>query len=208
MTVKCNRERLLIVGAVCLALAVCLIVYEILFGAWNPFNRAERLNARMEQLRTRFLAKPTNVAPLDELIRSLRSDESFERAAAATYIGRIGPQAERAVDPLVETLKSNDPYSAREAARALGEIGPSARRSVPALIQIVKEYPDSDRGWFAAEALGKVADSNDTNAVAALIGATNHSNKLLRYDASVGLRNLEMRRHLHDPQTQPARRGL
>ncbi|HEY7326381.1 MAG TPA: HEAT repeat domain-containing protein [Gemmataceae bacterium] len=52
-----------------------------------------------------------------------------------SLLGRMGPQAERAVPTLTKLLDEADPPSRRSAIQALRQIGPGARPAVPALLE-------------------------------------------------------------------------
>jgi HEAT repeat protein len=63
-----------------------------------------------------------------------REDEG--RAAAATQLGVLGPDAKRAIPQLIAAHRNRHYYAAPAAAAlALGEIGPDARAAVPALLE-------------------------------------------------------------------------
>ena len=85
----------------------------------------------------------------------------------------------------------------------LGYLGTNARPAIPELIQIVK---NNNYAWtyLAAESLGRIANGNDKNAIAALVSAATHSDgtpkeeiwlDIIRLDpaaaAKAGITNLE-----------------
>jgi HEAT repeat protein len=76
----------------------------------------------------------------------------FRRAAAATWLGEIGPTAKAAVPALLQVLKGNDDTVRAKAAEALGHIHTDAEMVIPALITCLND-PKSDLRTEAAEAL-------------------------------------------------------
>jgi HEAT repeat protein len=109
-------------------------------------------------------------------------------------LGQVGSRAEPGVDALIGALNSSDPFNAREAAISLGEIGPGARPAVPDLKRAVEQHPDADVGWFAAESLGQIANSNDTEVVAVLKQAAQSPDERMRNSANEGLEALGVRK--------------
>ena len=153
-------------------------------------RRVERINEQMAILRDRAKSNPPDTQALNSMISSLKSKDRWERGAAIGFLGQVGDHAEPAVDMLVEALNSTDPYDARGAADSLGGIGPGARRAIPALIKAVKQHDDADIGWFAAESLGHIANSNDTEVITVLTQATKSSDERMRFSANAGLQAL------------------
>jgi len=80
------------------------------------------------------------VADLTRILRETCDGET--EYWAATMLGRIGPQADRAVGALASVLLDSSCLAARErAAWALGRIGPAARMALNALRQIGQDDP-------------------------------------------------------------------
>jgi len=78
------------------------------------------------------------------LVRELKRPEPYIRKLAAESLGRIGPEARKAVPALIEALADNEngdegyghvppPSVCCVAAEALGKIGPDAEAALPAL---------------------------------------------------------------------------
>lgn len=80
-------------------------------------------------------------AAVPELMMALRHPSSQQRLAAASVLGRIGPDAAAAVPALVDRLNDIDPGVRRASARALGQIGPQASEAVPDLMKILNASP-------------------------------------------------------------------
>lgn len=77
---------------------------------------------------------------------------------------------------------------------ALGAIGPPAANATPLLIELIRSYPEDDIGWFAAEALGHVADPEDAEVRQQLREAMDASNQHLRRSAAEALAELQERK--------------
>jgi HEAT repeat protein len=92
---------------------------------------------------------------------------------------------------LVQALDTGSPFDAREAASSLGEIGHGACRAIPALIKAVQQHDDADIGWFAAESLGHIAESNNRAVITVLMQATKSSDARMRSSANAGLQALK-----------------
>ncbi len=72
--------------------------------------------------------------------REIWNREHAVRAAAATALGELGPDAERAVPQLGALIREREHNDAVTAAVvALGRIGPGARAAVPALLEILHD---------------------------------------------------------------------
>ena len=78
---------------------------------------------------------------------------SFRRAAAARWLGEIGPPAKVVVPALLKVLKGNDDTVRVKAAESLGRIHSDSETVIPALITCLND-PRSDLRTEAAEALG------------------------------------------------------
>jgi HEAT repeat protein len=77
------------------------------------------------------------IEPLAEAVTKDR--HSDVRAAAATALGAIRPDAKVAVPPLTEALKDKTPAVKIAAAVALTAFGPEARQAVPLLEELAKD---------------------------------------------------------------------
>ncbi len=71
----------------------------------------------------------------------LKDEDEDVRAAAAYALGRIGPQAKKAIAALTEALKEKRGYGEgrSSAAEALGRIGPEAKSAIPALTELLRD---------------------------------------------------------------------
>jgi len=76
----------------------------------------------------------------------------FRRAAAASWLGEIGPLAKEAVPALLQVLKGNDDTVRAKAAQALGLIHSNPETVIPALITCLNDSR-SDLRTEATEAL-------------------------------------------------------
>jgi HEAT repeat protein len=78
------------------------------------------------------------------LLGVLKKDSSSDvRKAAATAIGKMDPDPEKAVPALTQALKDRTPGVRIAAAGALGQLGSDAKDAIPALQEAQK---DKDRG--------------------------------------------------------------
>jgi HEAT repeat protein len=87
----------------------------------------------------------------DDLVIALKSSAEPVRGGAAQAIGRIGPEAKKAVDPLIEVVKART-ESSWYAARALTAIGKPALRELMKLL----DGPDTWIQQIAVTALGEM----------------------------------------------------
>jgi HEAT repeat protein len=168
--------------AVFILMCAFMMVYKVCI-----LDRPDRINKHMVALQNHVMANPSDKEALDTLINLTYSKDSFERTAAIITLGQLGNRAEPGVDALIEALNENALFSGPEAATSLGEIGPGARRAIPALINAVQKYPDEGTGWFAAESLGHIANSNDTEVVEVLKQAAQSYDERMRFSANKGL---------------------
>jgi HEAT repeat protein len=175
--------------ALFILMCVFMVAYKVCI-----LDRPDRINKQMADLRDRAKANPPDKEALNELINLTHSKDSFERTAAIAYLGEVGSRAEPGVDALIEALSENAFFSGNAAATSLGEIGPAARRAIPALINAVQKYPDEGTGWFAAESLGQIANSNDTEVIAVLTQAAISSDERMRNSANEGLEALGVKK--------------
>jgi HEAT repeat protein len=98
---------------------------------------------------------------LGEWIAQLKSVEVRARQAAASALGRMGPNAVAAVSGLTETLNDQSPQVRFQSAIALGCIGPEAKASIPALVVALSDRVFFVRYW-AAFALGEIGPDAET----------------------------------------------
>ncbi|HEY3930820.1 MAG TPA: HEAT repeat domain-containing protein [Verrucomicrobiae bacterium] len=172
--------------AVFILMCAFTLVYKVCI-----LDRPDRINKHMVALQNRVMANPPDKEALNELINLTHSSKnSFERTAAIVTLGQLKNRAEPGVDALIDALNENALFSGREAAASLGEICPAARRAIPDLIKAVQKYPDEDTGWFAADSLGHIANSNDTEVVEVLKQAAQSSDERMRFSANKGLQSL------------------
>jgi HEAT repeat protein len=90
-----------------------------------------------------------------ELIKCLKDQRPDSRLFACTILGRIGPDAARAVSALASALSDKTPDVAVAAATALGRIGEDARTAVSPLTAALKHDNWRVR-MSAATALGEI----------------------------------------------------
>lgn len=100
------------------------------------------------------LGRIADTAAVPVLLKALRWDDIFTRAAAAGALIQIG---EPAVDGLVDGLRDENKAVRRAAAKALGKIGTAEERTVLALSGALLDIDNGVRR-FAAEALGRIGD--------------------------------------------------
>ena len=94
-----------------------------------------------EQLGLRGQVRATDVKEaVEPLMEAVKSDESASvRRAAATALGQIAPDPEKAVPALTGALKDKAKDVRMAAALALGAFGPEARSALPALREMAGE---------------------------------------------------------------------
>jgi HEAT repeat protein len=170
---------------------ILALAYLWLTGPDREVQRTTRINEHMNFLKDQLKANPSNREPLQAMLQAVHSSDSFERTAAIGYLGEAGSAAKPAVPVIIEALNGDDGFSARAAAISLGQIGPAAKDAIPDLIRAVEQHPNEDIGWFSAESLGHVADSNDAIVVKLLTQATNSPDQDIRYSANKGLQALQ-----------------
>ncbi|HEY7424159.1 MAG TPA: HEAT repeat domain-containing protein [Gemmataceae bacterium] len=123
------------------------------------------------------------------------------QSAAAAALGKLGPSG---IESLIGILRddSKDTAIRRQAITSLGDLGPAAHSAVPALTEVLKEKtakgkkkkmdPENVR-VDAANALGSVAKSSDTDAIETLSALTDKKAKTprnLRQAANAALRKI------------------
>jgi HEAT repeat protein len=177
-----------VVFSICAVLG--LIGLILILDRTVNFKREEERNQQMANLRDLARNSPPDVYAIRRLISATKSNDLVERNAAIGYLGQVGSNAVPAVGILIEALNGPDPFDAREAATSLGEIGSGARHAIPDLMKAVQEHPSEDIGWFAAESLGQICTSNDTEVVAVLTQAAKSTNERMRNSANEGLQKL------------------
>ena len=183
----------LLIGAAFAAVAfAATIAFQVLLARAEYNQRVENVE-ELKERRERYREQQTR-EDLDFIIRALESDKSHRRVQAATSLRQLGPLAAPAIDALITAAEGEDLYVQREAMRALGSIGPAAKPAVPLFINAIKSYPDRDGAWFAAEALGEVADPDDEFVTAALKEASQYERYQLPEFARRALLRLEERR--------------
>jgi HEAT repeat protein len=102
---------------------------EVLRDCTKDPNGSVRITAHYYLLK---LDPAGNAADLDELIRIWQAG-GWERDDAAKALGKLGPQAAKAVPVLIEAVGGKDDPRRRSAISLLGALGPSARDALPAL---------------------------------------------------------------------------
>jgi len=172
------------------------IAYDCAVGPGREYNGRETMVRRMSVLRDRAKSTPPDTQALQTLVQSLQSSEASVSTAAAMYLGEINDPA--SVDALVGALDRSGPSSDVElsawAAKSLGNIGPDARSAVPALIQAARQNASRPTGWWSIEALGRIADPDDSAVITAMQQATASADEQMRQSAKAALDVLKSRR--------------
>jgi HEAT repeat protein len=121
-------------------------------------------------------------AAVPELRKALKDTNDQVRIAAATALGRIGPEAKASIPSLIEALDDKHRYVRAEAAKALSRMGDAADAAVRPLFQVMV---DEDIGvrHNAAEALARIGPV----AFPSLIERLKHEDKQVRMEAAYGL---------------------
>jgi HEAT repeat protein len=177
------------------AALIAIVAFFLLIAVIRPrleTSHRHRANREMETLRDRVKRNPSDQEAVNAMVAKLYSTDAFEQTAAAAYLGQIGHHAAPAVNGLASLLSGPNGFAAREAALTLGEIGPGARQAIPVLLRALRTRPNEDVGWFAAESLGKIATSNDTEVIEALKQAAKSSDVCMRSSAEAGLVRLRV----------------
>jgi HEAT repeat protein len=91
------------------------------------------------------------VAPLLEMVKN--DKDTGARKAAATAVGLIARDADKAVPVLVEALQDKSMEIKFAVIASLGRFGPEAREAVPALREIVKNKDKANKKLFQAAAV-------------------------------------------------------
>jgi hypothetical protein len=173
-------------------LIIALVIEEAV-TARLEVRRVEYINERMAALRDRVKTNPPDTNALNLLIRAVHSDDPWTRGAAIGFLGQAGSNAGPAVTELTKVLVSKNLFDASLAAGSLGGIGRGARQAIPALITAVRRHPEDGIGFFSAESLGQIADSNDVQVVAVLTQAAKSSDERMRNSANQGLAALGLK---------------
>jgi HEAT repeat protein len=182
--------RAIIITSVIVCFVSAVAGLAIMYKGHLDFADRERIVGRLSQLRENVIAQPSDTSSLQSLIKSLDSSDPFEQQAAATQLGLLRQLGAPAADRLAKAAKSPDPYLQREAVLALGRIGKPARIAIPSLLDVMETHKKSDSGWFAAEALGEIANSKDVDVISALSIASQDRDTRLRQNAKAALEKL------------------
>jgi HEAT repeat protein len=130
----------------------------------------------MKVLADEALAAPSGRSALQELKRTFKEGQYWDRYYALVFLGRIaeqrgGSMREEIVPTLIVALKDTEGTIRRVAASAIREIGSEAAdKAIPELLAIVERGEEDDVTWFAAAALGKVTDKQSLPRVVAILG--------------------------------------
>jgi HEAT repeat protein len=101
---------------------------------------------------------------MDELLQLLSTGEDLAREAAATAVGRFGPEA---IDPLARILAGGDVDARWWATRALAEVG--GEGAIAPLTQALADA-DPDVRACASLALGRIGAASAAPSLAARLG--------------------------------------
>ena len=99
--------------------------------------------------------------PLGQWMKQARNESPEIRVAAATALGKMGRQTEKAIPPLAVLVRDPDQAVRVHAIRALAEIGPAASETVPTLTALLRDDDASVRR-AAAGALGRMGNDART----------------------------------------------
>jgi HEAT repeat protein len=126
---------------------------------------------------------------VDPLIRMLDdSNDPDIRWRAELALGKIGPDARKAVPKLIELLKNPDHILRRGAATALAGIGPSAKDAVPSLKAVLDDKDENVR-WRAIQALGQIGEDAKSS-IDLLSGVLDSENVDIRQYSAEALENI------------------
>jgi HEAT repeat protein len=148
---------------------------------WCVQRAEELLHVRMHGgLDPRVLSEEPKAVPV--LLDLLRHKDGKVRAAAAWYLGRLGPKANDAIPHLIPLLKDTDPEVKDRAQYALSMMGKSAESALPDLLEALNNSEDRS---FQHKVLGSfegLAEESDA-AVLALATVLKHEDAFLRLHA-------------------------
>jgi HEAT repeat protein len=121
----------------------------------SPSDRAHAA----EQLGLRGQLRASDVKEaIEPLLDAVKSDDSAQvRKAAATAIGRITPDAEKAVPVLTEALKDKSTEVRMAAATALGAFRAEARSALSALRELASEKTNKKLSNAARQAIKAIS---------------------------------------------------
>ncbi len=100
-------------------------------------------------------------AAVDALSEALGSEKENVRAAAASILREIGPEARGAIGPLIGALDDRNRWIRWYAVEAIGNIGPDAAEAVDALLPLVDHEERATRRRAIA-ALGRIGPAART----------------------------------------------
>jgi hypothetical protein len=99
---------------------------------------------------------PTPPSTLDELIRSLSSDNAEVRIVAMRALSQMGAEAAPAVPLLIDNLGYDNSEIRRVAVLTLGEIGLEAASAIPELLAMLSSDPSINVRRAIPSALGSI----------------------------------------------------
>ena len=79
------------------------------------------------------------------LIEVLQDEDGLVRATAARALGKIGPEAERAVPALMRAIQDQVMIVRMGAAMGLGGIGPKAKEAIPVLAEALQSQNEDHK---------------------------------------------------------------
>ncbi len=131
----------------------------------NHFDDEESPDGLVPSRAILAVAKIDGIDSLPLLIKALRSQDAFDREAAAQAIATFGPAAKSAVPHLMEAAKDEQvllSFSARYyAIKALGKMGPAAEEAVAVLEQIRNDTRTPNLQTAAEKALEKIRAASE-----------------------------------------------
>ena len=158
------------------ALAACLVTAAPPSAVWAIDSLPTPAHSRLS-------------AEIDQLARSLKSDDPELRKTAAQDLTRMGDAAKPAIPQLLERLADENPIVRATAARAVWEIDQRAEAALPVLIELL-ESPQTSHRELAAYFLGPMGDAAKP-ASAALRRAMAGTSPALRVHAAEALAQIE-----------------
>jgi hypothetical protein len=179
-------------------LSLLALLGVVVIGFIQTFEASKRRQDQFAAMQALFEGVVNDRSASSSSMRGLRSKlvngNEYERATAASFLGRLGPMAAPCLGELESAIIRDKPVVAREAAMAIERMGPIASSSTPTLLLSLQRYADKDVGWFSARALGAVADPDAVAVHDALVKAAATTNVQMAANARIGLERFDSRK--------------